>query len=245
MFPVTWFALRALYDDMFALAGMGLIWFVLALAIPFGMFYLTTSFVPYPVVIALGMLVALIPIPPVTAALYYVAMQLALEKRIEFGYFWTAFKSYFGRSWQIGGLLLASGAVLVVDVVFYLSSDNVVFAAIGFLGIWALLFWLAVQIYLYPLMVYQEDVRLRLLLKNASLLTLAYPFFALGILIVTLLATALSALLLFIFLATVWMPFVAILNCRATVSSLGEVDQFRQRQIDLGQEQDGDGQEAS
>jgi len=121
-------------------------------------------------------------------------------------------------------------------VIFYLSSENLAFSVIGFLGIWALLFWLAVQVYLFPLMLMQEDNKVLLIVKNASLLALAYPLFALGILVVTLLATALSVLLIFILLATIWMPFVAVLNSRATVSSLDEVQAYRQRQEELAAE---------
>ena len=80
--------------------------------------------------------------------------------------------------------------------------------------------------------------RWEVMLKNASLLTLAYPLFALGILVVTALVTALSALLVFILLATVWMPFIAILNSRATMSSLQQVEGHKQRQEELESEQE-------
>jgi uncharacterized membrane protein YesL len=232
---VTWFATRALYDELFPMAGMGLIWFTVAIVIPYGVFYLTslTSVIALMIV---GVLLSLIPVPPITGALYYVASLIAREKRIEFGYLWQGFKSHFGLSWKIGGVILVSAIILVIDISFYFGSDNIVFSVIGFLGLWAVLFWLAIQIYLFPLSFIQEDKSLRLILKNASLLTLAYPVFALGILIVTVLATALSALLVFILLATLWMPFVAILNSRAAISSLQEVEDFRQRQSEIKEE---------
>jgi uncharacterized membrane protein YesL len=135
----------------------------------------------------------------------------------------------------VAGLLLAIGAILVVDVLFYLRSSNTLFAIIGFLGIWALVLWLAIQIYLFPLMIHQEDKRLGLILKNGSLLTLAYPFFALGIIIGIVLVTALSVLLI-ILLPTLWMPLVTLINNRALVSSLGEVEQYQQAQEELDQE---------
>jgi hypothetical protein len=108
---------------------------------------------------------------------------------------------------------------------------------IGFLGLWALLFWSTVQIYLLPLVTMQEDRRVKVILKNAGLLTLAYPFYALVILIIALLATVLSVALVFVLLATIWMPFVAVLFSRATFSSLREVEAFRQRQSELEQEE--------
>ena len=75
-------------------------------------------------------------------------------------------------------------------------------------------------------------------LKNASLLTLAYPFYALVTLIIALLATALSVALVFVLVATIWMPFVAVLFSRATVSSLKQVEAYRQAQAELEQEQE-------
>jgi uncharacterized membrane protein YesL len=229
--------MRALYDELFSLAGMGLIWFLIAVVVPYGAFYLA-SLTSIPALMVIAVLIALIPVPPITGAIYSVATLIAREKRIEFSYLWEGFKSSFALSWKIGGVLLVSGLILVVDVVFYFSSDSAVFSVIGFLGLWALLFWLGVQIYLFPLAFMQEDQSLKVMLKNASLLTLAYPLFALGILVVTALVTALSVLLVLILLATVWMPFVAILNSRATISSLEQVEGYRQAQKELDQERE-------
>jgi uncharacterized membrane protein YesL len=209
---------------------MGLIWFIVAVALPLGVFSLTTTYAPMPALIVGATLVALIPAPPATAAIYHVAAELARERRIEFGYFWKGFKTHFWQSLKMGGILLLSGAVLVIDVLFYFSSQSTVFSVIGFLGLWALLFWLAIQVHLFPVLVMQEEPRIGLVLKNAALLTLAYPFFVLGILIVALLATALSTLLVFVLLATLWMPFIAVLFCRATRSSLDQVQSFREQQ---------------
>jgi hypothetical protein len=86
-------------------------------------------------------------------------------------------------------------------------------------------------------MIHQEDKRLLLIFKNGSLLTLAYPFFALGILVGLLLVTALSVLLI-ILLPTLWMPLVALINSRALVSSLGEVEQYQQAQEELDREEE-------
>ena len=235
IFSVVWFAIRTTYDDLYMLVGMGLLWFIIAVLLPYGVFWLTATLLPILAVMVPAILVALIPAPPITAALYHVASHLAREKRIEFSYFWDGFKTYFWRSWKISGLLLVIGALLVFDVVFYLRSDKTLFSIIGFLGLWALAFWLAIQVYVYPLMVVQEDGSLKLILKNASLLTLAYPLFILGIMVTIALATALSAVLL-ILLPTLWMPFVAVISCRALSSSLDTVEAYRQKQAELEEE---------
>jgi uncharacterized membrane protein YesL len=215
---------------------MGLIWFVMAVLPPLGALELVRRYLlNSPVLGIILILISLIPAPPATAAVYYVTSFIARRKRIEFNYFWQGLKTYFWRSWLVAGVLLAIGVILVIDVVFYLRSSNTLFAIIGFLGIWALALWLAIQIYIFPLMIHQEDKRLWLIYKNGSLLTLAYPFFAVGVLLGLLLVTALSVLLI-ILLPTLWMPLVALINSRALVSSLGEVEQYQQAQEELDQE---------
>jgi len=57
--------------------------------------------------------------------------------------------------------------------------------------------------------------------------------------IVLVLITVLSVISL-ILMPTLWMPFVALLNNRALVSSLGQVEQYRQAQQELDQERGGE-----
>jgi uncharacterized membrane protein YesL len=234
---VLWFTVRAVYDELFVLAGMGLIWCLAAIVIPIGLLFALTPIVS-PIAGWIGLLLGLLILaPPVTAGLYNVAVEIAHERRIEFGYFWQGCKRYARRSWTIGAIVLASGGILAFNVSFYFAQESMVFTVIGFLLLWAFLLWGTAQIYLLPLVVHQEGARIGQILKNAALLVLAYPFFALGILIVALLTTALSGVLPFL-LITIWMPFVAVLYSRAMVSSLQEVEAYRQRQVELEQEQE-------
>ncbi len=232
---VAWFALRALYDEMFLMGAMGFIWFLVALVLPYGVYYLVSLIGSVGLTIA-AVAISLIPLPPITGALYSVAIRIAREERIELGYLWAGFKAHFGQSWKVGLIALLGVGILVVDVIFYLGSENVVFRVIGFVVLWALLFWALIQIYLMPLSLIQEDLRLRTMLKNASLLTLAFPLYGVTILVVAVLATALSALLLVFLLATLWMPFIAILTCRATISSVREVEAIQKSQAEVQEE---------
>jgi uncharacterized membrane protein YesL len=233
---VAWFTVRAVYDELFVLGGMGLIWFLATLAAPYGVLALLGLLSPLAGWIG-GLLALLVLAPPATGGIYHVASYIAREKRIEFGYYWEGVKATAPISWVIGGIVVASGAILVVDVVFYLTSENTIFAVVGFLGLWALLFWLTVQVYLLPLAIMQEDKRIKVILKNASLLTLAYPFFALVTLVIAVLTAALSVAVV-VLLVTVWMPFVAVLFSRATRSSLDQVEDFRRAQAELEQERE-------
>ena len=232
---VAWFAMRALYDELFLMGAMGFIWFLVALALPYGVFYLVSlTGITWLTIVAVA--IALIPLPPITGAIYSVAIHTAREERIEFGYLWAGFKAHFWQSWKVGLIAMLGIGILVVDVFFYLGSENVAFRVIGFVVLWAILFWALIQIYLMPLSFIQEDPRLRTMLKNASLLTLAFPLYGITILVVAALATALSVLLLVFLLATAWMPFIAILACRATISSVREVETIQKSQAEVQDE---------
>jgi uncharacterized membrane protein YesL len=232
---VTRFALRAVYDEMYALAGMGAIWFAISVAVPYGLTWLARQ-THSPGLFVFALLLALIPIPPVTGALYDVASHIAREKPFTFRTFWHGIGAHFWLSWKVGGAILLSGAILALDVYFYLNAGTLVFTVIGLLGLLALVFWTALQIYLYPMAFALETPSLRQALRNAGLLALAYPLFTIGIAVVTLLATALSVLLLAMLLATLWMPFVAVLHSRATQSSLEEVKRYREKREPEGKE---------
>lgn len=225
---VTRFALRALYDELFGLAGMGLVWFAVAILLPYSVLWVGTHILP-PAGVVVAVLVALLPGLPVTGGLYYVAIQIVREKRFAFGLFWKGIKEHYLLSLKVGGVILVSGVVLFVDAFFYLNAGTLPLTVIGFLGLWGLIFWAAAQIYLFPMALLLEEPRLSLVLKNVGALVFAYPFFALGILLVTALVTAISLLLLMILIATVWMPFIALLGSRATLSSIDEVERFRAR----------------
>jgi hypothetical protein len=225
---VTWFALRATYGELFPLTGMGFIWFLAAVGLPLGVAGLTAQTLPWQASMALTAL-SLILAPPVTAALYHVAWYLAHERRIEFVYFWHGFKEYFGWSWKVSGVMLVVGAILVADVLFFYRPEGGTFALVGLIiMLWVLAFWLAIQVYLFPLMIALEEKKLGRIFKNSAQLVIVFPLFCLLIVLIALLSTALSVVLILL-LVSIWMPFIAILFSRAFVSSWDEAVRIQQR----------------
>jgi uncharacterized membrane protein YesL len=203
---------------------------------------LTASTVP-PLATGFATLVALIPATVVTGGLYAVGMRIAQERRVSFADFWHSIAQHYLLSLKLGATILITGIILLVDVLFYLNTGITALTILGLVGLWGLLLWIAVQIYLFPMAFLLEEPRLTVILKNSGALTLAYPFFALGILVTAALATAVSVLLLLILLATAWMPFIAVLSSRATLSSLDEVKraqaQSAQRRKESDEAEDG------
>jgi uncharacterized membrane protein YesL len=215
---VAWFAIRGTYEDFFMLCGMGFLWFLMAVALPYGVFLLTVNFLPWPVLSIALTALAFVLAPPATAALFNVSWYLARERRIEFGYFWQGFKEYFGSSWKVAGILLVALAILLADAYFFFQVQARWGPILGVIILWVILFLLMMQVYLFPLLIALEEKRLGLMFKNSAQLVLAFPLFCLLILVVALLGTALSVLT-FVLLATAWMPFIALLFSRAFVSS--------------------------
>lgn len=225
---VAWFAIKGTYEELFALSGMGFLWFLMALALPYGVFYVTANYLPWPALSLALTALSLVLLPPATAALFHVAWFLAREERIEFGYFWKGFKEYFGPSWKVSGVMLVALAVLLADAYFFFRSQSSVFAALGFVVLWVILFWAAIQVYLYPLLIGLEEKRLGTMFKNAASLVLAFPLFCALILAVALLLTALS-LVLFVPVATFWMPLIALLFSRAFRAAWQEAVSIQQQ----------------
>ena len=153
---VAWFAIRGTYEDLMILSGMGFLWFLAAIALPYGVFMLTANFLP-PLASIILTVLSFALVPPATAALFHVAWYLAHEKRIEFVYLWQGFKEYFGPSWKVSGIMLAALALLVADVYCFLRMEGGLFAILGFVMLWVLLFWVAIQVYLYPLLIALEE----------------------------------------------------------------------------------------
>ncbi len=235
LFKVVWFSIRAVYDNLFMLGGAGGLWLIMSVLLPAGVWWLTDAFLPFPLLAFPLRLASLLLIPPSTAAVYDLTFQMAKTRRVELADWWAGFRAYLRPSFQIAGVLAVSGVILAVDLLFYLgNSQQIVFLVIGLAGLWVAIFWFGIQIYLWPLLVSQEEKRQAQLWKNAALLALAFPFFAVGVLIVTALITALSVAMPPLLL--VWMPLVAMLNNRAFLSTLDEVNAIQRKRRELEQQ---------
>jgi uncharacterized membrane protein YesL len=223
---VGWFAIRGVYEDILPLSGMGFLWFLAAVLLPYGGLYLAATlqslWAAVPIVLA-----SLVLAPPVTAALYHVCRYLARERAIRFSYFWEGLKTYFWPSLKVAGLMLLAGALLVVDALFFFRIGNALFAILGFLLLWVFVFWVAIQVYLFPLLIAMEEKRLWPVFKTSGQLALAFPVFTLLMLLLAVLGTVVSFLTL-IPLLTVWMPFVTLLFSRSLISSWQEVGRLQE-----------------
>jgi uncharacterized membrane protein YesL len=179
---------RLLWDDLFTLMLCNLAWLVLCL----------------PIVTA----------PASFAALYCVADMAAREKPISTRDFFTAFRQYFVKGLLLGLIDLALAVVVVANLLFYsqLAASwaqiaRAVWIAVG-------IFWILVQVYLFPMLVVQLQPSIKWALRNALMMTLAQPIFTLVVALEAVMLLAISAALVFP-VAAISMSMVALFTCVA------------------------------
>ena len=179
---------RLLWDDLFTLVLCNLAWLVLCL----------------PIVTA----------PASFAALYCVAEMAAREKPISARDFFAAFRQYFAKGLLLGLIDLMLAVVIVANLLFYsqLAASwaqvaRAVWIAVG-------VFWILVQVYLFPMLVVQLEPSIKWALRNALMMTLGQPVFTLIVALEAITLLVISILLVFP-VAAIAMSMVALFTCVA------------------------------
>ncbi|NLT41500.1 MAG: YesL family protein [Anaerolineae bacterium] len=183
---------RDWWDEMFLMVGVNLVWGLLALA-------LVTLF-------------------PGSMGAYYLTRQKALGHRVEFDMFWAGLRQYFGKAWALGAINVVVTFLLLFNIWFYSNITNWL-AYLTLLWIYALVMWLGVIIYVFPMALAQESGGIRTTYRNAAVLAFGRPLFTLVIGIISLLLLALS-LVVPPLLLLVYIPLAALVGNHATISSL-------------------------
>lgn len=228
-------ALRALgasvsdyWYDLFRMALLNVFWFLTAL--PFLVIFIGLAFQPPPAVSPLDVLtvglVALVLLAlagPGTAALYSVTHRLVRGELLEPGRFWAEFRHWFLRGWLLALSDALAFALLALNIWFYFAVPIPGVWLLGIVFGWGLVLWLAMQSYLFPLLV-QLDQPVRRVWRNAFFVCLDNLGLSLGLVLVrallALMTTGLAPLLLPFVTATL----LAMVENRAT---LAVVDHYR------------------
>lgn len=121
----------------------------------------------------------LITAPPATAALYAITRDKALREetgiRDFFGYMWRY--AWVGWRWFLLNFVAVGGGL--VNIWFY-NGMELAFAPL-LMALWlvALVIWLCIQQFCFPLLLAQYEPRVLLALRNAAVLGLRHPLFVL------------------------------------------------------------------
>jgi uncharacterized membrane protein YesL len=224
-FRAIWLGILDTYGELFPAVGMNLLWF--ALSIPLSLLGLgivqiaasaqadpdvqSTAFLIYAVLLAL----LLVTGPnPISAGIHLWANHLVKEERVEFGLFWQGLREYWRPSLVLFLISAVGLMLLVANALFYLSSEIVPLKIFGIVWLYAIVLWLCMQLYLLPLLVEQDDKRIRLVLRNAFFLMMAnvFPSLILFVVLTVLVVLSIALSLLIVLLTTV---AVALISARA------------------------------
>lgn len=175
-------------------------------------------------VLWLLLVLLVIPGPPATVALFYVAGRVVdrEDHLLEFRDYPRAVARYFWLGWRWGLANLAVLAVIFVDLRYApeLVPASLVFPVQLFFNI-ALAFWLVIQLYALALLFQQDELSLRLAWRNALVMLLQNPLFSLVLAAATALLWWLSLILVVVNLLAGPM-FVALAGSHAVQDRLAE-----------------------
>lgn len=156
--------------------------------------------------------------PPAAAGLYYATNQLAQQKSVTWRTFFEGFRAHFWLGWRWGLVNLLVFAILGFNFWFYGRGETSwgVWLQGAFLGMMVL--WGLLQLYTFPLLLEQQDRRMRTALRNSLVLFLRYPAFSIGLALLVALLVVVSTL----FLPPFWLLFTASLS--AYLANRGTID---------------------
>lgn len=152
--------------------------------------------------------ILIIPAAPVTLGLQRVANRMANYKRVESSFFFEAARSNFAKGWLLYIIRLGVPVLIGVNIWFYINLEQ--FAWIWIVAVffmWLFVVSLMVGQYLFPLYWQQDEPDIKMILRNAAILTLQRPLY-----------TFLMMLFIGVFLALSIIPIVALFLTPAVVA---------------------------
>lgn len=222
-FNVIWISLRDLWEELYYLVIANIIWFFAALGLPLLLLEID-SVAAYIAMLAL----LLLAFPPATAAVFAVTHRVAHATTFHLSDLLTAYKRYWWRSWLWLLANFAVAYVIYIDVQFYpVLLQNVWGAALAMFFLIMLVFWLLIQIYFWPVIFVQEKPNVLRAWRNAAVLVLAHPIYALIIGVVSVGLWYLSARAYFIPAGLISMAFQGILANNAVLTLLVKHDKIK------------------
>lgn len=157
---------------------------------------------------------------PAAGALFYATNQIAHGKPASWSTFGEGFRVCFRRSWTWGllNVLVALAAIGYLYLFASLEGGARIWAsALVLVGVFL---WLSLQVYTFPLLLEQEQPRLRLAYRNAAILLLRRPLFTFGTAALLIALAIVTTLLLLPAWLLIMGSFCAYLANAATLNSI-------------------------
>lgn len=170
--------------------------------------------------------------PPAMAGLHAMCNRVANGFAISWDHYLQACRTYFVRSWIFAVPPVVVSALIIYNFSFYGTFDAS--WAVWVQGAWlaGLIFVNAIQFYMFPFLMEQDDKRWRMALRNSALVAGANPLYTVVLLVVALVLTGVFLLVLPLFVFFGLIPWVMFGNAAV----VDRVAAFRRRAETAGQQ---------
>lgn len=222
IFRTFWKSVRELFDDLFVLALVNILWALINAPLALALLFLGTNTAAFLIILLIGVLT----FGPTNAGLYTIAERVTEGRTSSWRHFFAGMREYAVLSWKIYGLWTLGLIVILFNLRFYNLNGGAVSAVLTVTFLYFALVWFGLLIYIGPLMRLQTDKRIRTIARNAALMTFGRPVFT----IVTLILMGM------IIVASIWLPFLllivtfsflALWSFRATLTLVADADARR------------------
>ncbi len=179
--------LRMVWEELFTLIIVAALWTLVALGPPL-------------VAGGLGgwlaaLVVLLVSLPPATAGAYYVTNRLAHDRVGSAGHFIEGMRRYAVPSWILAVLDVVVLVIVILNLRFYGAMDAMWVPLAIALWLAVLFVWFIVQLFVFPILMEQQEAKIPLALRNSLLISFGSPFHTLPVVVLIALVVGLLLVL--------------------------------------------------
>jgi uncharacterized membrane protein YesL len=157
------------------------------------------------------------------AALSHLSHTAQTTQTATYSDFWAGFRTHLGRGIAIAAANVVILGMLWSNFVYYGSQTGALFVALRTMWLIILIVWLAIQVYLWPILEEMEQPNLRGAIRNAAVMMLQNPIFTVSLLGVMAVIALVSAALVIPWLLVT----SSILACTANAAVIDRLDIVR------------------
>ncbi|ADO76739.1 hypothetical protein [Halanaerobium praevalens] len=175
IFSVLKFTFKRFYEDLFKLALLSIIWFIISASLLFLIFIGLNSGWYF------LLLLPLLFLGPIFLTFLYAGNQILTKGSTSFKSLLVFLKANFGRGFFIFIVSITLYIIFIVDLRFFLikGQANIWLLAFAFLFAYLIIYFSVYQAYIWSLLVIQQNRNLKEICKNALVLSLDNIIFSL------------------------------------------------------------------
>ncbi len=225
-FLIFWRAGRDLFDELFLMIGVNVIWAVMSCPlIVVAVFFFGNSL---PIVAAIALILNVLLMGPASAGLLAVAERVIEGRVAPLSLFFEGLRAHYVLSWQVYGIWMFGFVTLLFNVAFYFQVGGWLGTFLIVIFVYLTATWSMLLIYLGPLMVLQEQRGLWLMWRNALIMTFGRPLFTIATAILMALIIVLS---IFVVILPLILTFsmLTLWSMRATLAQIASEEERRLR----------------